>query len=124
MATYQRGKFWWYSRASHAQRSPERVVFAFVELAGNDVDADGVILQTHQDKDNGPLPGQGTQFFKHMDSSSRENETVDCMAMVRDHLSAFAYGFGVEFGTGPEAGGVDTGSASSPVRMRVSARNR
>ena len=59
MATYQKGKFWWYSRASHAQRSSERVVFAFVELAGNDVDADGVILQTHQGNDNGPLPGAG-----------------------------------------------------------------
>jgi len=65
MATYQRGKFWWYSRASHAQRSPERVVFAFVELAGNDVDADSVILQTRQDHDDGPLPEQRTQFFEH-----------------------------------------------------------
>ena len=65
---YQRGRKFgvqFFRRAGHAQRSSERIVFAFVDLARNDVDADGVILQTRQDYDNGPLPEQRTQFFEH-----------------------------------------------------------
>ena len=54
-----------FSRASHAKGSGERVVFALVELAGNYVDADGLILKTRQDHDDGPLPEQRTQFFEH-----------------------------------------------------------
>ena len=59
----------WVSRSSAVPATLMGVVSALFSLSlslrGNYVDADGLILQTRQDHDDGPLPEQRAQFFEH-----------------------------------------------------------